>query len=156
MSYQEHTLIRMTMMWRLLLGAILLGPTTFAVDLKLTQEKANTETAVKKAYVDYTSHGGLFVRVDKEYNGLRIKEGDAEITLAWTRIDRAVKTSEHAAGHEVWEIKLRDGKTVAKPLVGGNVKGETDLGAIEVYTGSLKSIEVLPADQGGGPPKGKK
>ena len=116
--------------------------TALAVDLKVTDEKA--ETLVRNVVIDYTPRGVFPVRVDKESLGLRVSEGAGRTLVKWTDI-----TEVNLRGLEKVEeglllkgdITLKSGKTASPQSIHlGELTGRTDLGRFIIQLDQVKSI----------------
>lgn len=126
----------------LLIFALLLTVPAFATDLRV-MDSANVEILVKEISIDY---GGL-LGTDKEDDGIRVTQGDANVIAKWADIETLTVTGRDAAAARMTvEIVLRSGKKVTANLVRkGRMKlvGKSDLGEYSIDLEKVKKITVV-------------
>jgi hypothetical protein len=116
-----------------------------AADLTITDSRG-TELTLTGASIDYSS----FMTSDKETQGIRVLQGDGQVTAKWSDIAslKVVRRDESVKPARVEiEIALKNGKKIAAALVRqGQMKllGKTDLGDFSIDLDKVRSIAPLP------------
>jgi hypothetical protein len=112
-----------------------------AADLKVTDSRG-TDVVVTGASVDYSG----FMAADKETDGIRVLQGDGQVTVKWADIDsiRVVKKDDSVKPPRIeLEIALRGGKKVPAALFRqGQMKlvGKTELGNYSIDLDKVRGI----------------
>ena len=132
-------------LWRLpacvVLGVVLAARPATAADLKVTDSRG-TEVVVAGATVDYSG----FMTADKEADGLRVLQGDGQVTVKWADVDsvRVLRKDESVKPPRIeLEITLRGGKKVPAALFRqGQMKlsGKTELGSYSIDLDKVRAI----------------
>jgi len=122
-------------------GVVLASLPAAAADLKVTDSRG-TEVVVAGATVDYSG----FMAADKEADGLRVLQGDGQVTVRWTDVEsvRVLRKDESVKPPRIeLEIALRSGKKVPATLFRqGQMKltGKTELGNYSIDLDKVRAI----------------
>lgn len=150
-----------------LTGAIIMAALAWpaaapAGDLQVTDSAGNA-VELRKAYVNYgvTRYVVGGDRYDNEHDGLRVLQGEATVTVKWSRIKELVieyvrsrydeKEKKRYPDELKGEITLDSGKTVSAKLVEGRLKGQSELGDYEIDLKRVRSIFPLAEGEGKAP-----
>lgn len=98
-------------------------------------------SAVVTGHLEYPAgYSGVF----PEYNGIRVKEAGGETTVPWSKL-KTVNITDTGAHVMAVELIFSDGNTKPRtvPLVGGYLRGKTDLGEYKASLDDLKSIAPI-------------
>jgi hypothetical protein len=112
-----------------------------AADLKVTDSRG-TEVVVSGASIDYSG----FVSAEKESDGIRLLQGDGEVTVKWADVEslRVLRRDESVKPPRIEaEVTLRGGKKVPAALLRlGQMKlvGKTDLGTYSIALDKVRAI----------------
>ncbi len=123
---------------------LLFAGQAFATDLRVT-DGSSTTTLIHDAYIDY----GSFMN-DKEYDGIRVYQGDAVVTAKWTNIQSLTITGKETSqkpGRVTVDIVLKKGgKVPATLLTKGRMHlvGKTELGDYFIDLDKLRTIAPVP------------
>jgi hypothetical protein len=96
------------------------------------------------AWIDYTNYA-FFYTEDHEHNGIRIKQGEAIVTVPWERLKKVDVIKGEESGAEAQIITV-SGETRPVVLVKWSEKGlngESEFGSLSIQFYKIKTIEVL-------------
>ena len=127
----------------IVLSVVFAIPAVFvsAADLKVTDSRG-TDVVVTGASVDYSG----FMAADKETDGIRVLQGDGQVTVKWADVDsiRVIKKDDSVKPPRIeLEIALRGGKKVPAALFRqGQMKlvGKTELGNYSIELDKVRAI----------------
>jgi hypothetical protein len=142
-------------MTRYLLGVLfiaLLPSVAKAADVKVTDHSGHS-TVVKDVRIDYTSYS-LWYTPDFESEGVRVLQGDATVTVRWSKIEKLTIKGRDAEGAKGTpgikaEIAIKNGdkKDVELEMDSKEgLTGETDLGKYSIHLQDINTIEIVNGD----------
>jgi hypothetical protein len=123
------------------IGLLVTAARAAAIDLKVTDSRG-TEVVVTGASVDYSG----MLSSDKETAGLRVLQGDGEVTVKWADVDviRVVRTDTTVKPPRIEvEVTLRNGKKIPAALARlGSMKlvGKSELGDYAISLDKVRAI----------------
>jgi hypothetical protein len=117
------------------------------IGLRVTDTKGNVVTLLfqnRGVEIDYTTYGFMY-RTDYESDGVRIRQGEGQLTVRWMKLLRIDVTKVTDAGAE-GQMVTAAGDTqpvVLVPWSKEGLMGEAELGRFSINLDKVKTIEVI-------------
>ena len=112
-------------------------------DVKVTDTSGKSRI-VRNVKIDYTQYSVIYTP-DFEYNGIRVVDGQARITIDWSKIEKVTALKLDMDNQKLTaDIFLKNGGKQSMELVMDShqgLVGETDLGEYHIDLEKIKIIE---------------